>query len=182
MIGDDQRRTGKAFEALTSNDAGFGHDHGCGPDEQVITKETNPSDRPALRPGRIRIIEGLAFGRRFFDKVFEIGHGRDLREIASAQVHLIAVFNGAHQLDAVQRTQPEIIFQPRLRTQLYRMPRYSLNEFLKSSLSGRGVPVPGELRFYCVTYQGQFWFLCGSAREIFIGPLKPAANLLEISQ
>src|SRR5712691_970858 len=84
-----------------------------GPRQQVVDERANPSDRPTLRPARKDKLG--AFGGRLTHEPFKIAHRCRRRETRLVQIDLVAVFDRAQELDAVERTYIQVRLEVRMR-------------------------------------------------------------------
>src|ERR1017187_6332159 len=111
VVATDEDRPVDPAKVLAANDLGVRHDHGRRPGEQVVDEVANPRDGPALRPSRIPI-PALRRLLRLAQQAFEILNRSDAGEVRLVEIDLVAVFQRAHQLDAVHGAQVQVSVEP----------------------------------------------------------------------
>ena len=114
-------------------------------------KVANPGDRPALRPSRIAI-SALRRFLRLVKQPLQIADSVDLGEVGVVQVDLIAVFQSAHQLDAIHGTQIEVAFQLGVRSERAEpnsRPVMRCDQVSQCALRSRAAPPSPEAKCCC---------------------------------
>src|SRR6267143_942105 len=86
------------------------------PHQQIVDGQANPGDGKALRPARIAILAAALWGG--LQQLFDVGDGFGFGEARFVQINLEAVFDGTHQLDAVEGAEVQVRFEicPRRRS------------------------------------------------------------------
>ena len=147
--------------------------------KQVVDEVANPSDGPALRPSRI-LVPALQRLLRLTQQAFEIADRADAGEVRLVEIDLVAVFERAHQLDAVHGAQVQVSLKPGVgRKWADAAPGDARDQVGQSALRrARSIVARGEVLLDCLLDRSDLWLLRGSAREVLLGPDKPAAHLL----
>ena len=163
-----------------------------GPHQQIVDGEANPGDGKALRPARIAIL-AVAL-RRGLQQLFDVGDGFGFGEARFVQINLEAVFDGAHQLDAVEGAEIQVRFEicPRRRSRGAASRGDARDQFRKDARATTGPSAFGSLRGLCsggaqgalrgVANHAGARLARRSPRKIGFGPHQPPADSLVFSE
>ena len=182
VVAGDQDRPFDAFEILAADNRWVRHDQRRRQRKQVVEEVANPAYRPTLRPAGISIA-ALLCALRLVQQAFQLTDGVDLREVRFAQVHLITVFQRAHQFDAVHRAQVEIAFELGVRRKRAgAAPGDAADEFAQAALGGGCDASRRESLLHRLLDYADLGLLRGCAGKVLVRPHQPASHLLKLRQ
>src|SRR6201987_346754 len=148
-----------------------------------MREQTHPRYRPSQHPSGIVVsLTQRSLAAHHLLKSRDGPHGA---ESCFAEVHLIAVFQCAEQLDAIKRTETEIGIEcgvrPQSRHNATGNPRDQVPKRtalrLPTGHPRTHRPSPHEIRYYL-----PFWLLCVGSGKILLRPFHPRSHALIFSQ
>ncbi len=109
VIRNDEHGAVQAAQMFAPHDSRMAQNLRGWPNQRIVNREAQPAHRLALRPTRINVF-GAASGR-FLQQALDVGDGLGLGERRFAEFHVERFFKGAHQLDAIERSEIQLLLQ-----------------------------------------------------------------------
>jgi hypothetical protein len=107
VVADEQERSSNAAEMPCSADPGTAENPREGHDERIHEEDSQPAERPALLPARVRKGHGL-LPFPLTNHPFDISESRRFGKGRLVELDLVAVLEGAEQFDSTERVELEI--------------------------------------------------------------------------
>ena len=116
-------------------------------------------------------------------KFFQFADGGRGGEIVFVEIGLIAILDGAHQLDALEGIEVQIFHQARARAKRFGLASGDLrDQFSERTWSDRGARCRCGLRAHAFEDEVDARLLRRRARKVFFGPHEPVADALVLAQ
>src|SRR3954447_20165364 len=106
VVRNDEQGTLDTTQVLPPDDSRPAQQKHSGTQQEVMSRQTYPRDRPSQRPARIMIAR--ARSSLTVKHLLEIADCAHRVEAGFAEIDLVAIFKGAHQFHSVQRTQAQV--------------------------------------------------------------------------
>src|SRR5882724_725675 len=109
VIRNDENRSAQAAEIFAAQNARMTKNLHRGPDECVVDREAQPADGLALGPARVAVFS--APGRGLLEEPLDIGDGFSAGEFGFVELHVELFLESAHQLDAIEGREIQILLE-----------------------------------------------------------------------